>query len=270
MVWAAQDIQGETAITMAENRASRLREADARDNEAFDKAIKNFLAYEARISDLVSRARRRFFGRNGSHCDCDYNDLDLWHEEADHLDRYLDEAWYRVDDWHQHLKDERKRMCRERQDRHAQVARLDLLEQEEESHRDELARACDESIKMAQAEADSKAVQASLADEDESFKAKEEVFEAVQASEAEEGSQDLQIAQGMGNMEGNLKITQGMGDQESTAGSVFLIQFKILAAMLEVQEQQGAAKLAIQDGPRARRRRQGALLWIYDPGGIAI
>ena len=71
-------------------------------------------------------------------------------------------------------------------------------------------------------------------------------------------------------MEGNLKITRGMDDQESTAGSVFLFQFKNLAAMLEVLEQHGAMILCMLDGPRATRCIQDALLWIYDPGGQLV
>jgi hypothetical protein len=272
MAWAAQTVNGETAITMAENRASRLREADARDNEAMDKAIKNFLAYEARILHLVSRACRRFrdhFNRG----DC--SDRDRFEEAAKDLHSYMDEAKARVDDWYRHMEDDRERMCWERQDRHAQVARLDLLEQEEESHRDELARArddsikmeeeshrselaraCDVTIQMSSAEADSKPVQTSLADEEEDRIAEAD-SKPLEASKADEGSQDL-------------KITQGMDDQEGNTGWVFFCQFKILAAMLEVTEQHGAMILCMLDGPRATRCIQDALLWIYDPGGQLV
>jgi hypothetical protein len=289
MAWAAQTVNGETAITMAENRASRLREADARDDEAIAKAHKNFLAYQAEMSRRVSRAHRRFrdhFSRG----DC--SDRDRFEEAAKDFHRSAKQADDLVGEWFRHMEDDRYSMSCQSGNRHAEVERLDRLDEEEdrivfllnkanqrrmdwinkveqlrkrikldsrakeESHRDELARARDDSIKMeALPEA---TVHGGLATKDESFKAKEEAdSKAAQASKAEEGSQDLQIAQGKGNKEGKLAL-------------FFFRKFKILAAMLAIQEQQGAAKLAIQDGPRARRRRQGALLWIYDPGGQLV
>jgi hypothetical protein len=130
--------------------------------------------------------------------------------------------------------------------RRSEEAKRALCDKEEDLHRHKLA-----SIRLEQADA---ACLVLLEEEDRIAEADSKPLEA---SKANEGSQDLQIAQGKGNMEGNLKITrEGMDDQESTAGSVFLIQFKILAAML-----------AIQDGQRATRYIQDALLWIYDPGG---
>jgi hypothetical protein len=292
MAWAAQTVNGETAITMAENRASRLREADARDDEVIARRYKDFSAYEAKMSHDVSRARRRFtdrFGFTDRFEHSEGHDRDRFEKAAKHRDRFAKEAEALVDDWFERMEDDRERMSCESANRHAEVERLDRLDMEEEKlvflfnkanqrRIDLLEQEEEDRIKLLldNGEQDRiKAVQTSLAEQEAKralCEAKEDrIAEAdskpLEASKADEGSQDLQIAQGKGNMEGNLKITQGMDGQQGNAGLVFYIQFKILAAMLEGTEQQGAAKVAMLDGSRATRCIQDALLRVYDPGG---
>jgi hypothetical protein len=130
MAWAAQNVKGETATTVAD-RALRLREAEELDDELEARRYKHFLAYRAEMSRRVSRARWRFRDRF-DHGDRNNRHRHRCEEEYKDLNRFVDEAEALVDDWHRHLEDWRSDMCWERLDRRAEVERLDLLDMEED------------------------------------------------------------------------------------------------------------------------------------------
>jgi hypothetical protein len=163
-------------------------------------------------------------------------------------------------------------------------------------HRHEIAQARDESIKVAQAEA-ARLVQLEREEEDRIGQikldriAKQESIRSqthcrlmvlldksshARLSSEEEDCVDLlkldrteddsgsvaQLAKQSKAQEEDskhLQIDQGKDDQEGIAGLSSLQEYKILPA-----------KLALQDGPKARRCRQDASRRIYDPGGQLV